>query len=485
MLPKVDLGKPFSLSVKVNDGVIAQADGQTIRPLLIVGMGDSFAAGEGNPDRPVAFRGDSTDYSQSSPFQTSGWPRTYRAFPLTIGTIVDPHTGSLGVKAQWLSEQCHRSLYSHQFRAALQIALEQPHVNVTYLGYACSGAEVYEGLLGRWTGRDDAAQGKESSPQIVRALRDLCEDGSAYPPDNGASAPDSKIPPPIKPCAKLRRPIDALLLSTGGNDIGFSSVIAYEAVNSSRSAWLPFLSQTRYKLWRAAVKPIPFATAQQRERDLRKRLDVLSRSFIATMQLQPDKVLQTGYPNPLKTKAGACPKGNTGMDVHAIFGIRSTTGSNSLPFLTGLNKVLATDSPFKPVVVDFADAFAGHSLCDGGTEKGADRADGMVFPTYDFDHRVWKPLDPTGWQPYLPRTRWFVTPNDAFLAGHYMRTQSGDGGDPNPQGVLQPLLAATLSGAFHPNALGQAAIGDSVVKQLRTKLQLQRPAESVPPTVQN
>jgi hypothetical protein len=31
---------------------------------------------------------------------------------------------------------------------------------------------------------------------------------------------------------------------------------------------------------------------------------------------------------------------------------------------------------------------------------------------------------------------------------------------------VQPLYAATLSGAFHPNALGHAALADSVVVQL-------------------
>jgi lysophospholipase L1-like esterase len=43
--------------------------------------------------------------------------------------------------------------------------------------------------------------------------------------------------------------------------------------------------------------------------------------------------------------------------------------------------------------------------------------------------------------------------------------------DPNlSDDPVQPLYAATLSGAFHPNALGHAALADSVLVQLRKVL---------------
>ena len=49
--------------------------------------------------------------------------------------------------SNWLSTACHRSLYSYQTRVALQLALEDEHRAVTFLGYACSGAEILDGLL--------------------------------------------------------------------------------------------------------------------------------------------------------------------------------------------------------------------------------------------------------------------------------------------------------------------------------------------------
>ena len=56
--------------------------------------------------------------------------------------------------ARWLDQACHRSLYSHQLRAALQLAVEEPHRAVTFVGVACSGAETVFGLFLRYKGHE-------------------------------------------------------------------------------------------------------------------------------------------------------------------------------------------------------------------------------------------------------------------------------------------------------------------------------------------
>ena len=56
--------------------------------------------------------------------------------------------------ARWLDQACHRSLYSHQLRAALQLAVEDPHRAVTFVGVACSGAETVFGLFLRYKGHE-------------------------------------------------------------------------------------------------------------------------------------------------------------------------------------------------------------------------------------------------------------------------------------------------------------------------------------------
>ena len=50
--------------------------------------------------------------------------------------------------ALWLNAACHRSLYSYQTRTALALAVQYPHIAVTYLPLACTGATIADGLFG-------------------------------------------------------------------------------------------------------------------------------------------------------------------------------------------------------------------------------------------------------------------------------------------------------------------------------------------------
>ena len=83
-----------------------------VRDLLIVGMGDSFASGEGNPDMPAEF--------SEAQRHNNLYPRRKN----------NDASGS----AQWTDELCHRSLYGHQLRAALQIAIENHPVGGDIFG---------------------------------------------------------------------------------------------------------------------------------------------------------------------------------------------------------------------------------------------------------------------------------------------------------------------------------------------------------------
>ena len=47
-----------------------------------------------------------------------------------------------------MSPGCHRSLYSYQLRTALALAVEQPHLAVTFLPLACTGASIAAGMFG-------------------------------------------------------------------------------------------------------------------------------------------------------------------------------------------------------------------------------------------------------------------------------------------------------------------------------------------------
>jgi hypothetical protein len=96
---------------------------------LIIGFGDSFTSGEGNPELPAVFT-------------NVGWPDVNLPKRST-----DPST-----RAQWTDRWCHRSVYSWQVRTALDVALRSPHRSVTLLPYGCSGAEIFSGLLFAYNG---------------------------------------------------------------------------------------------------------------------------------------------------------------------------------------------------------------------------------------------------------------------------------------------------------------------------------------------
>ena len=76
-----------------------------VRDVVIAVVGDSMSSGEGDPDRARLWQ-----------FDTS--------------------------PVEWMDERCHRSMNSGGARAALQFERDNPHLSVTLLNYACSGART-------------------------------------------------------------------------------------------------------------------------------------------------------------------------------------------------------------------------------------------------------------------------------------------------------------------------------------------------------
>ena len=212
-----------------------------VRDRLIVGIGDSFSSGEGNPDSPVEI------------------DRGSRRAGLNMAFVYDPESQrvkyaksySLPVRqrnapAGWLDRKCHRSAYSYHLRTALQVALADPkHSAVTFLGFACSGAELTEGLLLPYAGVEtversyftaDGAK-RRDMPQIDRIMIELCRDDLLRTHATRTIALDQPITDPkgnvlnsvkLLDCKADRflRPIDLLIVSIGGNDVGFTPLIA-------------------------------------------------------------------------------------------------------------------------------------------------------------------------------------------------------------------------------------------------------------------
>ena len=123
-----------------------------MRDVFIAGLGDSIAAGEGNPDRPVRLADTGFCFRRFLGGSRSEYFRPGRdAFTgnkTCEGDNDDSAQAWARQSARWESGPCHRSLYSYQTRTALAVAIESPHLAVTYLPLACSGATIDKGMLG-------------------------------------------------------------------------------------------------------------------------------------------------------------------------------------------------------------------------------------------------------------------------------------------------------------------------------------------------
>jgi hypothetical protein len=172
---------PTKLTVTDQDGRSdTVAMDVVVKDLLVVSVGDSVAAGEGNPE-------------------IVGVPQSDERWP------------------EWQDQRCHRSPLSGPVQAALQMEKADPHTSVTFLSLACSGAKIAQhpgdprfkgGLLDPYDGIAPPKGPHEPLPaQIDELARLLC-------------------PPGVAPCApgQLRR-IDALLITVGANDLHFGHVV--------------------------------------------------------------------------------------------------------------------------------------------------------------------------------------------------------------------------------------------------------------------
>jgi hypothetical protein len=167
-----------SVSVKLPEGRELVDNDIVVEDLFIVALGDSFASGESNPDRPVQFspsRQMVYDPKLLRDEVAAAEPQKNQAAPglgLASGDDqVNPKVlprrlledelaerfyrlGSTEfdnafykASAQWLSRDCHRSQYGYPFRVGIEMALENRHRSITFASLTCSGADVVNGLF--------------------------------------------------------------------------------------------------------------------------------------------------------------------------------------------------------------------------------------------------------------------------------------------------------------------------------------------------
>lgn len=483
---QVDCTKPLEVAIPFPEGapVMLTSEGAEVArqivkvdDILVVGMGDSFGAGDGLPDRPVSFR---VNRPMSYDDERNGYPQRYPLSESTRYTAPSFHNRAAG----WVHRNCHRSLYSHQLRTALHLALEDPaqQRSVTYLGLACSGATTLNMFDVYNSYNEPPANG--DPPHVRRQVQlsqldilanALCAPGAAKPDEavnynEGEALEAGPRVIRVATCApeqRLRTP-DLVLLSVGGNDVGFAGLVSNASLRGQ------FLGVVKLFADDPRITPEKARAFLPR---LASRYGALARALTSAAGLDaPDRVLLTAYPQMHENAEGqACASGRAGFDVSAAWSLQGKAVAAAEQFMT---------DHVSPAMVKAA-SDAGWTLVDRHRTAGHFKARGLCAVTADEQQMPhiantkfprfrengsesgWVPFKPDDYRHYAVRQRFFLTPNDAFLGTHF-HTKNMPIMDGGPD--VQTALWSAYSGAFHPTAEGQAAIADAALLAALEKL---------------
>jgi hypothetical protein len=449
-----------------------------VRDLLIAGLGDSVASGEGNPDRAVELADEGFCYRR---FLGTGLSEYFR--PSRAGYIGDKACGENPVgpdpasvadwtsrSARWMSAACHRSLYSYQLRTALALAIENKRVAVTFLPLACTGATIEHGLFKAQGASDCPPTGRctGSVPAQVGQLRDALERARKLKPD---------------------RKLDLILLTIGANDVRFSGLVADVIVTAGVERLL--LSQG------GLISTLP--QAQRRlERDLPQEFATLRTTLKPLVGGDLSRVVFVSYGPPAMRGMGSCPGGRGGLDVHPAFTadaarlrlVSEFTAKKFLPTLRALARCegdgacKAPDSDRMTFVDSHQAAFASRGFCarsedDPEFDRECFLENGESFDS-DPVSAATAPLAcsrrPNEFRPYASRGRWIRTANDSyFTAMSFARALPASSQPSNIHDAAWGAMSAVYGGAFHPTAEGHAAMADAALSAARDVLGLKAP----------
>ncbi len=442
-----------------------------VRDIFIAGLGDSIASGEGNPDRPVALSDEGFCFRSYLGTAGAQYYRPSRAGYKGGRACEAPDSLQVWQRqsALWFNSACHRSLYSYQTRTALALAVQYPHIAVTYLPLACTGATITDGLFAAQRARECPPTKTSASCQgTVNAqlaeLRDAVAAARRRQPD---------------------RTLDLVLLSIGANDINFSGLVAdvivdtpTERVLFRRTGVMGSVDDSRAAL----ARDLPQSFAKLRE---------ALKPLVGDMS----HVVYVSYANPTLADGAPCPGGRAGFDIHPSFNaqpqrlanVSDYVQSEFLPQLKALalcqSGILCRDpAGDRMTFVDAHQAaFANHGFCArAATDPEFDREcfspKGESFDP-DIVTAASQPMlcgrSAGEYRAYLPRARWIRDANDSYFAA--MTYPQGLPSSSQPADIHDAtwgILSAVYGGAVHPSAEGHAAMADATLPAAASVLQL-------------
>jgi hypothetical protein len=473
---RVAQGRPTTATVDIvlPDGTAQRiVEEIQVRDLLIAGLGDSIAAGEGNPDRPVRLSDEGFCFRRFLGGDTSEYYRPgrdgYNGNRSCVIEGTDPHADAWARQsARWLSGPCHRSLYGYQMRAALGLAIENPRIAVTFIPLACSGATIARGFLGSQTISECPNPGtntacSSTSRAQIAALTDALATARKHRSD---------------------RALDLVLLTIGANDIQFGGLVA-DVIIEARTERL-LLGRSGHIANVADSQNILDRNLPQDFLKLRAALKPMVGGDLA-------RVVFVSYGHPaLAAPDTPCPGGRTGFDVHPAFGadpqrLRRVAEFVSNEFLPKIRAIALCDGKLcrdpRTDRMTFVDghqaAFAEHGVCarseqDPEFDRACFGAAGNTFRT-DLARAAADPLTcgrpANEYRPYASRSRWVRTANDSYFTA--MTYPQGLPTMLTPASIhdaIWGVVSAVYGGAVHPTAEGHAAMADAALPAMRDVL---------------
>jgi lysophospholipase L1-like esterase len=232
-----------------------------------------------------------------------------------------------GPGVHWLEKRCHRSLRSGAAQATRAVERGDRHSVVTFVPLACSGATIDVGLLGDYDG---------VQPNRRRG----------------------SLPPQVDVLDRLQRPVDAVLLSVGANDVNFGALALFCIAVSNCPARR---FDPAHPLHEAGPSFPPVAEVERQALErLAHGYDRLAARLARTVD--PAKTIVVEYFDPLRDANGD-------VCAHAFFGRLDQAEAQwaERNVLAPLNATIAAAAARHgwQVVGGVADAFRRHGICAG------------------------------------------------------------------------------------------------------------------------
>lgn len=479
---RVPFGRPTIVTVDVTlpDQSTRRAVTEIlVRDFLIAGLGDSIAAGEGNPDRPVALADSGFCFRRFGGGEEYFRPGRAGYRGDKACEAIEPRGGASDRDwarhgARWVSAACHRSLYGHQLRTALELAVENPQIAVTFLPLACSGATIETGFF-------KAQRARECPPAPASCIRTV--PAQLQQLQEALASARRQMP---------ERRLDLILLTIGANDILFSGLVADVIVESP----------SERSLLRSGGMIASLAEAQRNlDSELPANFARLRAALKPLIGGNLARVIFVGYGNPALAGGQACPGGRDGFDVHPAFGVDPERLRPVVEFVSNqfLPKIKALARCEAGVLcrganpddaMTYVDAhqqefeargFCARSAADPVFDRECFSERGESFqtnPVAAANDPLACALRPSEFRPYAPRARWIRTANDSYFTA--MTFPEGLPTTLQPSDIHDATWGATSAvygGAIHPTAEGHAAMADAALPAVREVLGLSAPKQ--------